>query len=632
MNIREIAKLAGVSVSTVSKVINNKADSIRPETRERVLQIAKEHHYTPYASVILPKLRTFQIGVVLRRFEESGSILSGILSAARSSGYTVGIAETGDDPAEELRAAEAFCQNQADVVLIEASEHSDGALQALSEAGIPFLCFHSEHPDAFNINYGYLGYYAVQSLLDCGHRSIACVLADKARTPGFFKGYKRCLFDNELPFQEEYVFHDVNEMLFELISARKLSAVVCSHYSDALRLFALCADFHCRTPEDFSLISLKDDCRTEASYPRISAYPVPHAEFGRFLFGKAVAIAEGAALDPSPFSVGVSLDCNATIDAPPAVRSSRITVVGSINVDHYLNVSALPTSGNAVRSTRSSVYPGGKATNEAIGAAKLGHAVSLLGNVGDDTDANLIFSALLAHGVDTAGLSRCPGLPTGKAYIIVEAGGDSLVSILSGASEQLRPEGLRLRRSAFQHSAFTLINTEIPMDTVLEACRLTHETGGKTIVKPAACTALPEDLLPEIDILIPNRREMDELLPGPGNLSEKASFFLSNGVKTVIVTLGAEGCFLKTETLERYFPAAEFLSVDNTGAADAFIAALASYLLYGYSLQKAIRIATYAAGFCITREGTVPALIDRNSLEACILRKEPELLDKATAD
>ena len=50
MTIKEIAKLAGVSISTVSKIVNNKADNINIETRNRVLKIVKEYNYTPYGT------------------------------------------------------------------------------------------------------------------------------------------------------------------------------------------------------------------------------------------------------------------------------------------------------------------------------------------------------------------------------------------------------------------------------------------------------------------------------------------------------------------------------------------------------------------------------------------------------
>lgn len=97
------------------------------------------------------------------------------------------------------------------------------------------------------------------------------------------------------------------------------------------------------------------------------------------------------------------------------------------------------------------------------------------------------------------------------------------------------------------------------------------------------------------------------------------------------MTLGARGCYVKTREWSEYFSAISFPSIDNTGASDAFISAFASYLMMGYSIQNAVRIASYAAGFCIPREGIVPALIDKNSLESYIRQRNPELLQKKTA-
>ena len=90
--------------------------------------------------------------------------------------------------------------------------------------------------------------------------------------------------------------------------------------------------------------------------------------------------------------------------------------------------------------------------------------------------------------------------------------------------------------------------------------------------------------------------------------------------------MGADGCYAKTKDFSSYFPAYPFDSVDSTGACDACISALSSYLLYGYDLRAAIRIASYAAGFSVTRQGIVPALIDKDTLESYISQRDPELL------
>ena len=66
MNISKLAQLAGVSVSTVSKIMNNKDESISAATRERVLKIAKEYHYQPYAAALSKDSKTWTLGVLLR--------------------------------------------------------------------------------------------------------------------------------------------------------------------------------------------------------------------------------------------------------------------------------------------------------------------------------------------------------------------------------------------------------------------------------------------------------------------------------------------------------------------------------------------------------------------------------------
>ena len=116
------------------------------------------------------------------------------------------------------------------------------------------------------------------------------------------------------------------------------------------------------------------------------------------------------------------------------------------------------------------------------------------------------------------------------------------------------------------------------------------------------------------------------MCPQYGTVEEQADYFFRKGIKAVIITLGHEGCYLKTADSAKYFPAADFISIDTTGGADAFISALASFLIEGYSLEKSIRIATYAAGFCVSRQGVVPALVDHNTLETHIKKLEPELL------
>ena len=190
----------------------------------------------------------------------------------------------------------------------------------------------------------------------------------------------------------------------------------------------------------------------------------------------------------------------------------------------------------------------------------------------------------------------------------------------------MTPGDITKNHCLFEHAGYCLIQTELPDDTVLAACLAARTYGVKTILKPSARHSIRPDILKNVDILVPNLDEINEICPQESKLENQAEYFLNMGISTVIVTLGKNGCYMRTASEEMYLPAENFLSIDNTGAGDAFISALASYLLYGYEMKDAIRIANLAAGFSVTRRGVAPALIDKNTLEAYVRQKYPELL------
>ena len=147
-----------------------------------------------------------------------------------------------------------------------------------------------------------------------------------------------------------------------------------------------------------------------------------------------------------------------------------------------------------------------------------------------------------------------------------------------------------------------------------------------TIFKPSVLEEMPEELYKTIDIMVPNKKEASTLCPEYSSVEQQAEYFFNRGIPVVIITLGHEGCYLKTRDTSRYFPAVNLAVVDTTGGADAFISALASYLFDGYTLEKSIQIAMIAAAFCVSRQGVSSALIDKNSLEVYIAKTRPQLL------
>lgn len=627
MNIKEIADLAGVSPSTVSKIVNKKDDSIGSETRERVLRIVKEYNYTPYAFAACAVKKTWLIGILLRSFPPEDQVVNGILRTAQKKGYTVMLCDSALSGEQELKHITALCKNKVDGILWEpVSEASLTDAHYLEDMHIPYIIIGPLGEEGFRLPYEQAGYELTGELIKRKHRNIACLIPEGRGAAAFAAGWRQCLFDHRITMEEPFLYHGWNDELLYQIGARQISAVVSSHYDCSLAFWKLMHSLHYKIPEDISLVTLKEKERSPFDTPELSAYTMDGAGFGSQVCRTLILRIEKGREEEKRFSQEFSLNSQATADIPFHLQTERITVVGSINIDTYLNVSQLPGTGKTVTTSSSSIYPGGKGINQSIGAAKLGRRVSLIGNVGSDLDADRIYRALHEYGVDASGVKRCPQANTGRAYIFVEAGGNSMISILTGANDAFTPEDIREKEHLFEHTGYCLIQSEIPVETVLEACKAAHRHQAKTIFKPSALSSISDELLSWVDILIPNEDELSELCPGTASLPERAAGLLKRGAKTVIVTLGGRGCYIKTGQWEEYIPAADFPAIDKTGASDAFISALASYLLYGYQLKEAVRIAAYAAGFCVAREGVVPALIDKSSLEAYIQQKDAGLI------
>lgn len=627
MNIRELAKLAGVSASTVSKIMNNKDSSISPSTRERVLQIAKQYNYQSYSSLIEKGTTTLTLGVVFRSVITMNLTLDGILQAAQEAGYTILLRESGSDPERETQNLSVLCSHHVDGLIWEfVNRDSEKNMALLEKYEIPAVIFHSEYGNAVNIDYEELGRQAAQTLVDTGHTSIACI---KAPIPGretFTAGYQKCLFENHIPLENELIFEQIDSPLMQKIASHAISGVVSAHYETAARLYDAVRKLRYELPYDVSIVSLRDESMVPDVLRQLSTITIPHYAYGEYLCKRLVGEIERGETAPPAFHKTALLDSESTVGIPHNSRHKKITVVGSINIDNYLKMDTLPRTGMTVNSSLSASYVGGKAINQAIGAAKLGQRVSVIGRVGNDVDSDTIYRALNITGVDSIGVKRCSGYKTGQAYIFVQRDGDSMISILSGANEALLPQDIRDSDRVFENTAFCLVQTEIPMETVTEVCRTAKKHGAKTILKPVACGVLPEDLLRSVDIIVPNEAEINAICPLAADLESQTAQLLEAGVGTVIVTLGGAGCFVKTAQAAEYFSAVPSEVVDASGAADAFISALASYLLEGYSLHTAVRIASYAASFTIAREGVTPSLVDKSTLESYVMQREPELL------
>lgn len=625
MTIKEFAEIAGVSVSTISKIMNNKDESISAETRAHVLRLAKEYHYNPGKASLQGK-KTLSLGLILRSDQDTGPTLGGVLRAASELGYTLILKSSNDCPETEKKNILTLIGMHVDGILWERiSPHISENEEIIIKSSTPYVKLMEESDIPISIDFYRMGYAAAKTLIDKNHTEIACFLDSGRRCEEFFEGYRRCLFDHRIAFSEEFVFRSIEEELIRKLANHSFSAILVSHYRSAAEFYRIMEKLHYSIPYDLSLISLQEGDPKDAFPSPISALPIPYKEYGYGLTKYFIQSIEKREASP-PSDLCITLNHDATIDIPYKARFKKILSIGSINIDHYMNFDTLPSSRMTAIAPNSYIYPGGKCINQAIGAAKLGHSVSLLGSVGNDADADFIYSSIAEYQIDAFALNRKKGYNTGQAYIFVQRDGNSMISIVSGANNALSEQDILSNERIFVNASYCLLQTEIPLPTVERAAKIAKKHKVKTVLKPSAAGLLPSSLLKHIDIIVPNLEELNAICPQASTMREKADHLLSLGIETVIVTLANRGFYLRQKSAELSANAQDFQSVDSTGAGDAFISALVSYLLYGYSICKAAKIANYAAGFSITRQGVTPSLIDKNSLESYILQRDAKLI------
>jgi ribokinase len=299
--------------------------------------------------------------------------------------------------------------------------------------------------------------------------------------------------------------------------------------------------------------------------------------------------------------------------------SGRVIVVGSVNVDLVVWSARLPAPGETVSGGRFEQHDGGKGGNQATAAARLGASVLLLGAVGADSFGAQARSALAAAGVDVSGLATNPTEATGIALILVDAAGENVISVASGANLALEPDAIEaeLARLGSLVGDVVLVSNELVPSTAAAALRCARAAGARTIFNPAPAVGIDVSLLEFVDLLTPNRGELAVLSGRTGSDFDAASVARALPVReAVIVTLGSAGALVVPRDGAPWpVPATVVEVVDTTGAGDAFNGALAAALAEGRSLEEAVRRAVAAGSLATTRPGAregmpIPAELD----------------------
>lgn len=283
--------------------------------------------------------------------------------------------------------------------------------------------------------------------------------------------------------------------------------------------------------------------------------------------------------------------------------------LGSINIDHFYELSHLPVPGETLAAGGYSKGLGGKGANQSVAAVRAGAPVRHIGAVGSDGDA--ILAQLSGFGVNTGHISRVD-TATGHAIVMVDAEGENTILIHPGANQQISKSSITEALKTASDADWLLIQNETNNQ------HFAAEQGRKLGLR-VAYVAAPFDadatmsILPHVDVLILNAVEMKQLQQCANGAMEAL------GVETIIVTQGAEGGHVfqaaNAWQLERFL-APKVDAVDTTGAGDTFTGYLLAGLDTGLGLWPSIERATCAAALHVTKKGTAAAIPSLSEVNA----------------
>jgi ribokinase len=289
----------------------------------------------------------------------------------------------------------------------------------------------------------------------------------------------------------------------------------------------------------------------------------------------------------------------------------RVFVAGSINMDVVATADRHPKVGETVAGKAVHYFPGGKGANQAVAAAKLGAATTLIGRLGTDAFGQQLRAFLVTQGVDISFVHDSPEVHSGTAIITV-ADADNTIVVVPGANALVSPEDVAA--PSLGKGDVAVSQFEIPLPTIGAFFQRAKAAGATTILNPAPAIMFGKDLLDLVDILILNETELG-LLTGtelresddPARLAEAARA-LHDRDRIICVTLGKRGVLALIDGEASVIAGRTVKAVDTTGAGDCFVGALAARLANGTPIRDALNYANAAASICVQRMGAAPSM------------------------
>ena len=269
---KDVARLAGVSTATVSRVLNH-SQQVDPATRDKVLEAAKKLRYVPHgAARTLRSHRSKMVGAIVPSFDYAlyARTTSALQQRLDERGYALVLAEHHYELASETRIAGQLIEHGVDAFLLVGLDHEQGLFSQLEDYGRPYVLTWGVDPLRRHPSVGFdnraATYQAARHLIELGHRHIGLLSAplpgnDRARARG--EGLRAALADHGLVLPEHHVgYAPISLAAAEAAMARLLAlpdrptAIVATNDVFAVGAMVACRKAGVRIPGQMSVMGV----------------------------------------------------------------------------------------------------------------------------------------------------------------------------------------------------------------------------------------------------------------------------------------------------------------------------------------------------------------------------------------
>ncbi len=301
--------------------------------------------------------------------------------------------------------------------------------------------------------------------------------------------------------------------------------------------------------------------------------------------------------------------------------SNKVTVFGSFALDLASRAGHLPKPAETVIGSSFEMGPGGKGSNQGVAAHRAGANLCMITKIGDDVFGKVALDFYKSEGMNTDFIFIDKQKETGTALIMVdENSGQNQILVVPGACANLTDEDLEKARPAIESSKIILLQLEVNLEANWKAIDMASKSGVRVVLNTAPARTVPDEILAKVDILTPNEVEASVLsgveVITPDDAKRAADVLQAKGVNEIIITLGKQGAFVRSENRDVVIPRRVVTAVDTTGAGDAFNGAFVTALAEGMDTIAAAEFANAAGALSVTKIGTARAMPYRKDIDA----------------